>query len=73
MISEEQFDVVVIGAGPAGLIAAIESHSLTSKTMILEKMHNPALKLKMTGGGRCNITNNTDIRSFITHFGKNGR
>jgi len=68
-----QFDVIIIGAGPAGLIAAIESYKPAKKIVILEKMPRPALKLKITGKGRCNITNNAELREFISHFGDNGR
>jgi len=67
------YDIIVIGAGPAGLIAAIESKTATNKVCILEKMHKPAMKLKITGKGRCNITNNADLITFIKKFGKNGR
>lgn len=67
------YDIIVIGAGPAGLIAAIESKTSTNKVCVLEKMHNPAMKLKITGKGRCNITNNADLNTFIKKFGKNGR
>ncbi len=68
-----QYDIVIIGAGPAGLIAAIESCKSSAKILILEKMHNPALKLRISGKGRCNITNNAVLEDFISHFGKNGR
>nr|NQU91125.1 NAD(P)/FAD-dependent oxidoreductase [Bacteroidota bacterium] len=54
---QDQYDIIVIGAGPAGLIAAIESCKPSAKILILEKMHTPALKLKISGKGRCNITN----------------
>ncbi len=70
---QNQYDIVVIGAGPAGLIAAIESYKSSKKILILEKMHTPALKLKISGKGRCNITNNIELDDFISHFGKNGR
>jgi predicted Rossmann fold flavoprotein len=72
-MNQNKYDIVIIGAGPAGLIAAIESHTPNTKICILEKMHKPALKLKITGKGRCNITNNTDLNSFIKKFGSNGR
>jgi predicted Rossmann fold flavoprotein len=72
-MSQKKYDLVVIGAGPAGLIAAIEASNSYNKICILEKMHKPALKLKITGKGRCNITNNADLYSFIKRFGKNGR
>ncbi len=67
------YDLVVIGSGPAGLIAAIESHRPSQKTIVLEKMPRAALKLRISGKGRCNITNDTELNEFISHFGKNGR
>lgn len=50
-------DVVVIGAGPAGLLAAGRAAMLGAKVLLLEKMEKPARKLRITGKGRCNITN----------------
>ncbi len=73
MMLQNQYDIIIIGAGPAGLIAAIESYKSSEKILILEKMHNPALKLRISGKGRCNITNNAVLEDFISHFGKNGR
>ena len=70
---QNQYDIVIIGAGPAGLMAAIEICKSSKKILILEKMHEPALKLKISGKGRCNITNNAKLEDFISHFGKNGR
>lgn len=70
---QNKYDIIVIGAGPAGLMAAIESHEPSKKIVILEKMLHPALKLKISGKGRCNITNDADLKEFISHFGKNGR
>jgi len=69
----KKYDCVIIGAGPTGLIAAIESKTSTNKVCVLEKMHKPAMKLKITGKGRCNITNNDNLNTFIKKFGKNGR
>ncbi len=70
---QNKYDIIVIGAGPAGLMAAIESHEPSKKIVVLEKMPHPALKLKISGKGRCNITNDADLKEFISHFGKNGR
>ncbi len=69
----ERYDVIIIGAGPAGLIAAIESFAPSRRILILEKMPKPALKLRISGKGRCNITNAAELKEFVGHFGKNGR
>ena len=73
MMLQNQYDIVIIGAGPAGLMMAIESYKSSEEILILEKMHTPALKLKISGKGRCNITNDAVLEDFISHFGKNGR
>ena len=51
------WDVVVIGAGPAGLLAAGRAAMLGARVLLLEKMEKPARKLRITGKGRANITN----------------
>lgn len=70
---QDHYDIIIIGAGPAALMAAIESFGPSVKTLVLEKMHNPAMKLRLSGKGRCNITNDADLNEFLRHFGKNGR
>lgn len=70
---EGPYDCIIIGAGPSGLMAGIRSSELGKKTLILEKMHHPGLKLLISGKGRCNITNIKEIDDFIEAFGKNGR
>lgn len=64
--------LIVVGAGPAGLIAAGTAAGYGIPTLLLEKMDRPGRKLRITGKGRCNLTNQTDVRDFISHFGKNG-
>lgn len=61
------YDIAIIGGGPAGIMAAIAS-SKTSNVILLEK--NPSLgkKLLLTGGGRCNITNNKSPKKLLTFF-----
>lgn len=66
-------DVVVIGAGPAGLMAAGQAASQGASVLLLEKKDRPALKLRITGKGRCNVTNTADRTDFFTHFGREGR
>ncbi|MCD6565421.1 MAG: NAD(P)/FAD-dependent oxidoreductase [Bacteroidales bacterium] len=67
------FDVIVVGAGPAGLLAAGRAAELGRKVLVLEKMRQEGRKLLITGKGRCNITNNANISDFITHVNPNGR
>lgn len=67
------FDVIVIGAGPAGLLAAGRAAELGAKVLLLEKMRQEGRKLLITGKGRCNITNNAAISEFITHVYPNGK
>jgi predicted flavoprotein YhiN len=52
-----QYDVIVVGAGPAGLLAAGRAAELGAKVLVLEKMYAPGRKLLITGKGRCNVTN----------------
>ena len=61
------YDIAIIGGGPAGIMAAIASGEI-SNVILLEK--NPALgkKLLLTGGGRCNITNNKPPKKLLTFF-----
>lgn len=67
------FDLIVIGAGPAGILAAGRAAELGGRVLVLEKMRQPGRKLLITGKGRCNITNNASIPEFITHVYPNGR
>ncbi len=69
----KKYDVIVIGAGPAGLVAAGRASEKGASVLVLEKMRQEGRKLMLTGKGRCNITNNLDIRDFITHLYPNGR
>ncbi len=66
-------DVIVIGAGPAGLLAAGRAAELGGKVLVLEKMRQEGRKLLITGKGRCNITNDAAIAEFITHVFPNGK
>ena len=65
--------ILVIGAGPAGLMAAGQAAKRGAETVLLEKMPRIGMKLCITGKGRCNITNTCETADFIAHFGKNGR
>ncbi len=70
----EKFDTLIIGGGPAGLIAAIRAASLGQKVAIAEKNHSVGEKLLLSGRGRCNFTNaEPDIHVFISKYGDNGK
>ncbi|MDD3190311.1 MAG: NAD(P)/FAD-dependent oxidoreductase [Candidatus Pacebacteria bacterium] len=67
-------DVLVIGGGAAGMMAAISASESGAKVVLLEKNAELGIKLMMTGKGRCNITNaETDKRKFLEVFGRNGK
>lgn len=71
--SNFKYDVAVIGAGPAGLMAAITASNNGAKVIVLEKNRQPGLKLLITGGGRCNVTNYLeDYQLLAKNYGKNG-
>ena len=54
------FDVIVIGAGASGMMAAVSAASLGARTLLVEKNDSLGKKLLLTGGGRCNLTNAED-------------
>ena len=63
-----EFDVVVIGAGPAGLLAAGKAAKDGASVLLLEKMEKPARKLRITVKGRCNITNLKPLDEFLSQI-----
>lgn len=65
--------VIVIGAGAAGLIAAGQAAIAGADTLLFESMRSPGRKLRISGKGRCNLTNTASQAEFISHFGRNGR
>ena len=64
--------VVIIGGGPAGMMAAISSAKCGNDVTILEKMNMLGKKLLITGKGRCNITSSIPIDEFIKNIPGNG-
>lgn len=63
----------MVGAGAAGLMAAGQAGELGADVLVLEKMPRIGLKLRITGKGRCNLTNIAPVPEFIRHFGQNGQ
>jgi predicted Rossmann fold flavoprotein len=65
--------VIVVGAGPAGLLAAGRAAEQGARVLVLEKMRSEGRKLLITGKGRCNITNDASSAEFIKHVFPDGR
>ncbi|WP_283391514.1 NAD(P)/FAD-dependent oxidoreductase [Millionella massiliensis] len=59
------YDLVVVGGGPAGLMAAGTAACEGGRVLLLEKMEKPARKLRITGKGRCNVTNDRPVGEFL--------
>jgi len=62
-------DVLVVGAGPAGISAAIAAAEHGSRVLLLERMQTPALKFLISGSGQCNLSHAGPIAEFMEHFG----
>ncbi|NLB51783.1 MAG: NAD(P)/FAD-dependent oxidoreductase [Syntrophomonadaceae bacterium] len=65
--------IVIIGAGPAGMMAAITAAKAGSQVTVLEKKQEPGRKLKITGKGRCNITSALDTEHFLSGYPGGGK
>jgi predicted Rossmann fold flavoprotein len=65
--------VVVVGGGPAGMMAAIQASRLGKRVVLCEARSRLGLKLLASGGGRCNLTNTLVTDEFMARFGRQGR
>jgi predicted Rossmann fold flavoprotein len=72
-MADPAWDVAVIGAGAAGLMAALRAAELGRRVLLLEKNRRPGVKILMSGGTRCNITHATDNRGIVEAYGPPGR
>jgi predicted Rossmann fold flavoprotein len=72
-MSQDAWDVVVVGAGAAGLLAATRAAEEGRRTLLLEKNRKPGVKILMSGGTRCNLTHATDDQGIVEAFGLAGR
>jgi predicted Rossmann fold flavoprotein len=70
---EPNWDAIVIGAGAAGLVAAFRAAERGKRTLLLEKNRKPGVKILMSGGTRCNITQATDNRGIVAAYGPPGK
>ena len=68
----ESYDVIIVGAGAAGLMCAIEAGKRGKSVLVIDHAKSPGEKIRISGGGRCNFTNvNTSPKCFISenpHF-----
>jgi hypothetical protein len=69
----EQYDVEVIGAGPAGWFCAMHAACSKNRVLLLEKNPDPGKKLLLSGSGQCNITHDGEIRDFQARYGNHGK
>lgn len=58
---EKKREVIVTGGGAAGMMAAVAAADAGAEVILIEKNEKPGKKLYITGKGRCNVTNNSDI------------
>ena len=63
------YDIVIVGAGAAGLMAACTAAERGRRVLLLEKMDQAGRKLRITGKGRCNLTNTNPLRDTLPHIG----
>ena len=61
-------NVIVVGGGPAGMMAAITAAENGNEVILIEKNKDLGKKLLITGKGRCNITSSVDINDFINNI-----
>lgn len=67
------YDVIVIGGGAAGMMAAVTAAENGARTAVLEKKDRLGRKLAITGKGRCNVTNNCDVNTVLENIPNNAR
>lgn len=69
----KNYDVIVVGAGTSGMMAAITAAQQGARVLLIEKNKKIGKKLLLTGGGRCNVTNNRPVDDLVAHIPGNGK
>ena len=67
------WDVIVIGGGPAGLMASVAAASRGARVLLIDKGNTLGRKLMISGGGRCNVTNAKPLEELMQNIPGNGR
>jgi hypothetical protein len=73
LVAPVNFDVLIAGAGPAGLSAAIHAAETGARVRILDRLPRSGAKLLATGGGHCNLTNTASAEVTMAAFGRQGK
>ncbi len=68
----ENYDIIVVGAGPGGLFTAINCGGENRKVLVIERNSSAGKKLLISGAGRCNLTHQGNIKDFLNYYGDNG-
>ena len=72
-MESNNYDTIIVGGGPAGLVSAIFAARNGQRAKVLERLNSPGKKLLATGGGHCNLTNTLPLEPFARNFGKQWR
>src|SRR4051795_12429295 len=73
LVDKMEYDCIVIGGGPSGLMAAIAAGEKGAKVLLIDKGDKLGRKLAISGGGRCNVTNRLPVEEIIKHLPGNGK
>ncbi|MEW6709505.1 MAG: NAD(P)/FAD-dependent oxidoreductase [Candidatus Riflebacteria bacterium] len=68
-----EYNLIIVGGGPSGCMAAIQAASHGLKVALFERLDEILAKVRASGGGRCNLTNTLDQKDFIKRFGRDGK
>jgi len=72
-VNSEIYDLIIVGAGAAGLFAAVTAAKEGTRVLLLERNDRIGKKLAFTGKGRCNVTNDSSTEEVLKNIPRNGR